>query len=77
MEDLSQDDFDQGETDRDPDEGGEEEQQEDGGARQHQRLFESYQRVARGSDVTWSPPKSSVRRREQASDVGKPISRSS
>ena len=40
MEDLSQDDFDQGETDRDPDEGGEEEQQEDGGARQHQRLVQ-------------------------------------
>ena len=40
MEDLSQDDFDQGETDRDPDEGGEEEQEQDGGARQHQRLFE-------------------------------------
>ena len=38
MEDLSQDDFDQGETDRDPDEGGEEEQEQDGGARQHQRL---------------------------------------
>ena len=77
MEDLSQDDFDQGETDRDPDEGGEEEQEQDGGARQHQRLFVCYQRVARGWDVTWSPPKSSVRRREQASDVGKPISRSS
>ena len=38
MEDLSQDDFDQGETDRDPDEGGEEQQKEDGRPRQSDGL---------------------------------------